>query len=253
MIKLLLSGCNGRMGRAVSELCRGSRDISVAAGIDVNAVKTDAYPVYADPLEFNGRADAVLDFSHVSTLESLLPYCLRRRLPLVLCTTGYSPEQEERIRKAAEDIPVFKSGNMSVGIALLSDLAERAARVLGQGFDAEIIETHHRKKLDAPSGTAVMLYDAVASGLPYSPEPVYDRHQVRRERADNQIGMHAVRGGTVVGRHDVLFAGHHETITLSHSAESREVFAAGALRAAAFVVEAGKPGLYCMKDMLGNL
>ena len=250
MIKLLLSGCNGRMGRAVSELCRNSRRVSVAAGLDINAEKTDTYPVYADPLEFNGHADAVLDFSHVSTLESLLPYCLRRRLPLALCTTGYSPEQEAQIKKAAEDIPVFKSGNMSVGIALLSDLAERAARVLGQGFDVEIIETHHRKKLDAPSGTAVMLYDAVASGLPYPPNPVYDRHQARRERADGEIGMHAVRGGTVVGKHDVLFAGHHETITLSHSAESREVFAAGALRAAEFIVAAGKPGLYCMKDML---
>ncbi len=252
MRKILLRGCNGKMGRNISELCSAYPDVMIVAGVDTNTVKLDQYPVYADLMEYAGPADVVVDFSSPHNVAGLLNYCVRRSLPIVLATTGYSAEQQLEIEAAAQRVPLFQSANMSLGVSLLVDLVRRAAEVLGEGYDIEIIERHHNQKVDAPSGTAMMLYKTLEGQLPYSPEPVYDRHEVRRKRGAHEIGIHAVRGGTIVGEHDVLFAGPGEVITLSHSAVSREVFAAGALRAALFMARQSKSGLYAMRDLLQN-
>jgi len=241
---MLLSGCNGRMGRAVAELCSDSKDVTIVAGLDMNTVKLDAFPVYADPMEFNGAADCAIDFSNASALGSLLDFCVSKSIPLVLCTTGYNYAQIAAINAASKEIPIFQSANMSYGIHVLKDLAARAAALLGGTFDIEIIERHHNQKLDAPSGTAITIYDAVAGALPHTAEPVYDRHAERKTRGKSEIGMHAVRGGTIIGDHELVFAGHGEVITISHSALSREIFAAGAVKAAIFMSDVKKPGLY---------
>ncbi|GHU93820.1 4-hydroxy-tetrahydrodipicolinate reductase [Clostridia bacterium] len=247
MTKILLSGCNGRMGRAVTALCGGSREAVIAAGIDVNAERNADYPVYANPSDFAGAADVAVDFSRIETLDALLPYCLRRNIPLVLCTTGYDEERFAKINAASERLPIFLSGNMSYGVAVLADLAERAAKALSN-YDIEIIERHHNQKLDAPSGTAAMLYKAVSSA---GSAPVHDRHTRRQTRDKREIGIHSVRGGTIVGEHEILFAGHHETITLTHRADSRELFADGALRAAKFMSGGvHEAGLYGMRDLI---
>jgi 4-hydroxy-tetrahydrodipicolinate reductase len=241
------------MGRAVSELCRSSPDAFIAAGLDVSAAPNGfAYPVYTSVGDYDGPADVALDFSAPATLDRLLPYCERRKLPLVVATTGHDPQRRAAIHAAARLIPVFQSGNLSLGINLLLQLVKRACAALGEDFDVEIIERHHNQKLDAPSGTALMLYNAAAAALPYEPEPVYGRHGRRAERGSHEIGLHALRGGTIVGEHEVVLAGQHEVITLSHSAGSREVFAAGALRAALFTAGLNRPGMYGMEDMLGT-
>lgn len=250
MRKILLSGCNGRMGRAVAELCENNREITVVAGLDANTVKLGGFPVYADPMEFGGYIDCVVDFSHTSALDALLSFCVRKKTPLVLCTTGHSDEQQTALAAAAKEIPIFRSANMSFGVHVLKDLVARAAKTLGESFDVEIIERHHNQKLDAPSGTAVALYDAIADALPYDPVPVYDRHCERRARDKREIGIHAVRGGTIVGEHEIIFAGHGEVITISHSALSREIFAAGAVKAAIFMSDVKKAGLYGFEDMM---
>ena len=252
MRRILLSGCNGRMGRAVSQLCENNQEAYISAGLDLNTVKQFAYPVYADPMEYGGRADVALDFSSPSALTPLLAYCQSRSMPLVLAITGYDEAQQALIREASAHIPIFQSGNLSLGINLLIDLVRRACAVLGEGFDVEIIERHHNQKVDAPSGTALMLYGAAAEALPYQPAPVYDRHGVHAKRDRREIGLHAVRGGSIVGDHEVVFAGHHEVISLSHSAGSREVFAAGALRAALFMAGVSRPGRYDMNDLLNK-
>ncbi len=250
MLQIVLSGCNGRMGKALAALAADAEGMVIAAGVDVVKTPSGSFPVYETPAEYTGPADVVVDFSHVSALPALLEYCKKRSLPLVLCTTGQSEEQKAQIREAAKEIPIFMSANMSVGVALVKDLVRRAAQVLN-GYDIEIIEKHHNQKLDAPSGTALMLADAAAEasgGKKY----VYDRHAVRKKREPGEIGISSVRGGTIIGEHEVLFAGYNEVITVSHSAQSRELFAAGALRAARFI--AGKPaGLYSMDDLVASL
>ena len=253
MTKIIISGCNGRMGRVVTELCAAKSGIQVVAGFDVNAVKLYDYPVYADPMEFSGEADVLIDFSIASSLENLLSYCAARKLPCILCTTGYSEGQLALISRTAETIPLFRSGNMSLGINLLTGLVKKAAAVLGEDFDIEIVERHHRMKVDAPSGTALMLADAAASALPYEPEYVYDRHSVREKRGDREIGISAVRGGTIVGEHDVIFAGPDEVLELKHAAYSRNVFANGAIAAAVYLAKVNKPGMYDMNDVLSEV
>ena len=249
MLRIALSGCNGRMGSALTHMCADAEGYSIVAGFDINTIKKSSYPVYADPFEYAGGVDVVVDFTHPSSLPQLLKYCTQKKSGLVLATTGYSSEQESMIADAAKGIPVFRSANMSLGVNLLIDLVQKAVKVLN-GFDIEIIEKHHNQKLDAPSGTAIMLADAVSGSLPYEPEYVYDRHTERKKRGSAEIGIHAVRGGTIVGEHEVIFAGQDEVITLSHSAHSREVFANGALNAALFI--AGKaPGIYSMTDLVG--
>ena len=249
MLRIILSGCNGYMGRVVTAIVADDPVISIVAGIDINTQTQGSYPVFACPDEYVGEADVILDFSSPSALDGLLKLGLSKSIPLILCATGYSPEQIAEIEKASDKIPVFRSGNMSLGINLLADLIKRACAVLGDDFDVEIVERHHRRKVDAPSGTALMLADAAASALPYEPEYVFERESKREPRNAGEIGISAVRGGTIVGVHDVIFAGQDEVIELRHSAASRDVFAVGALKAAKFIF--GKPpGMYNMQDVL---
>lgn len=253
MIKVLVSGCNGRMGQVVSRMCAEAQDMEVVAGFDLFTGKENPYPVSSAPSEFVGDADVIIDFSNPGFLDSILPYAVSRKTPIILCTTGFSPEQLAEISTAAKEIPVFKSGNMSLGINLLSKLLKKAASVLGSNFDVEIVERHHKMKVDAPSGTAIMLADAVSEGLPYSPEYVYERQSVRQKRGNNEIGISAIRGGTIVGEHEVIFCGPDEVIEFKHTAHSREVFANGALAAARFISGVSLPGMYDMNDALASV
>jgi len=248
MLNILLSGCMGHMGRVVAALASQREDMHVTAGIDPRGGAGLDFPVFTSPAEFRGRADVIIDFSHPSALAALLDYAVSHGTPAVICTTGLAEEQTAMIKRAAGRIPVFFSANMSLGVNLLRALAQRAAQVLGGTFDIEIVEAHHNQKVDAPSGTALMLADAIREVLPDT-HYVYDRSQVREKRGKKEIGLSAIRGGTIVGEHEIIFAGHSEVLRLSHSAQSKELFAAGALNAAAFVV--CKPaGLYDMRDMM---
>jgi len=249
MIKIILVGCNGYMGRVVTNLVKDDSAVSIVAGVDINNQKLDDYPVYKNPDEITENASVILDFSISAALDSLLVYAKAKKLPLILCATGYSPEQIDEIDKASKQIPVFRSGNMSLGVNLLIDLIQKASSVLGEDFDIEIVERHHRRKVDAPSGTAIMLADAAASVLQTKPEYVYERESKREPRSKKEIGISAVRGGTIVGVHDVIFAGQDEVIELRHSAASRDVFAVGAIKAVKYIIDKS-PGMYNMKDVL---
>ena len=250
MLKIALSGCNGRMGRVTTEICAEREQTIIVAGFDRNTEKRADYPVYADPFEFTGACDVLIDFSNADALSQLLKYCRKTKTPLVACTTGYSEEQVTQIEQAAQEIPILRSGNMSLGINLMMDLLRRCAQVLGDKYDVEIIEKHHNQKLDAPSGTALMLADAVSQALPYEAHYVYDRHERRAKRDPHEIGLHAVRGGTIVGEHEAIFAGRNETIEIRHVAQSRDLFASGALEAAGFLASCKEPGLYNMSHVI---
>ena len=251
MKKIILCGCGGRMGRAVSELIASSDECNIVAGVDINASELGAlcpFPVYENINDFSGKADVIIDFSHHSALASLLEYSEAHGTPLVIATTGHTDEERESMIKSAEKTAVFFSRNMSIGINLLIDLCKQASAMLGEDFDIEIIEKHHNNKLDAPSGTAMMIAEELKEQRGET-EFVYDRHDVRRKRSKSEIGIHAIRGGTIVGEHDVIFAGNNEIVTLSHTATSREIFANGALKAALFMV--GKTaGMYSMTDLI---
>lgn len=251
-MKLIISGCNGHMGRVVESICAAQADIEVVAGIDLLGNAGHDFPVCSSPAEFTGEADALIDFSSPAALESLLELGKARHIPLVLATTGYSPDQLASIGEAAREVPIFRSANMSLGINVLLDLVRRACAVLGEGFDVEIVERHHNRKVDAPSGTALMIADAAAGALPYAPAYVYDRQSVRKPRDRHEIGISAVRGGGIVGDHEVIFAGRDEVIEIKHSAMSREVFASGAVQAARFLSGVSAPGLYSMADLVAG-
>ncbi len=246
-MNILLCGCMGRMGHAVTA---AATEDTVVAGVD--AVCGDApYPVYARPEECIQTADVLIDFSNPTALRGVLDYAVSHGTPAVICTTGLNQEQITDLHQAARHIPVFFSGNMSLGVSVLAALTKKAAAILGDSFDVEIIEMHHNQKLDAPSGTALMLADAARQGLSYEPTYTYDRHAVRQKRDPHEIGISAVRGGTIVGEHQVIFAGKDEVINLTHRAQSREIFAVGALRAAQFLI--GKPaGMYSMEDLVNQ-
>lgn len=252
MLKIALSGCNGRMGRVISDIVANKKDMEIVAGFDINTEKHAGFPVYADPFEFQGACDVIIDFSNASSTEHLLAYCEQHNTPIVICTTGHSPEQLQNIRTASAKFPIFRSGNMSIGINLMMELLRKSASVLGDNFDVEIIEKHHNQKLDAPSGTARMLADAVADALPYDAEYVYDRHERRAKRPAHEIGISAIRGGTIVGEHSVLFCGRDEIIEIKHTALSREVFAVGAVDAAAFMANCKQPSIYDMSDVIAS-
>ncbi len=250
MTHIILSGCNGKMGQTITAAVAARDDCEIVAGFDINTAP-NTYPVFADPSACTIDADVIIDFSHPAMLNSVLAFAKEKALPIVIATTGLSEEQVSTIHDATAEIAVFSSANMSLGISLLAELAKKAAAILGTSFDVEIIEKHHNLKIDAPSGTALMLANAVKEGLPYEPEYVYDRHAVRQKRAPHEIGFSSIRGGTIVGEHDILFAGHDECITLSHSAASKGVFATGAVNAALFLV--GKPaGYYTMKELVAE-
>lgn len=253
MLKIIVSGCNGHMGQSVVGICSGMDDVEIPCGFNRTPTAKNGFPVYSDPVGYSGPADAVIDFSNPANLTALLDWCVERQIPAVLCTTGYSDEQLEEIEVASNKVPLFKSGNMSLGVNLMMRLVRRAASVLGENFDVEILERHHNRKLDAPSGTALMLAGAAAEGLPYTPEYVYERHSVRQKRRREEIGISSIRGGTIVGEHEVIFAGNDEVFTLEHRALSRDVFASGAIAAAKYIATVKEPGLYDMDDLLGDL
>ena len=253
MLKILISGCNGHMGQVVAQICRESGDVEVAAGFDLLGQEREDFPVYSSPAAFQGQADALIDFSSPAALPALLELGAVRHIPLVLATTGYSPKQLATIDDTARKVPIFRSGNMSLGINVLTELVSKAAAALGSDFDVEIIERHHRRKVDAPSGTALMLAQAASEALPYEPEYIYQRQSVRKPRDFKEIGISSVRGGNIVGDHEVIFAGRDEVIEMKHSAMSREVFASGALRAARFLAGVKTPGLYSMKDLVDQI
>ena len=249
MIRILVSGCNGHMGHVVCDCIAARTDCAAAAGLDLVLPEHSSFPVFTKPEDITAGVDVIIDFSHPSVLSPLLAYAVKNGIPAVLCTTGYSKEQVEEIKEASKKIPVFYSRNMSLGINLLIGLSKKAAQVLGEDFDIEIIEKHHNQKIDAPSGTALMIADAISSVEDRQMTYMYDRHSQRKKRNSDEIGIHSIRGGTIVGEHEVIFAGHHEVITLSHSAQSKEVFAAGAVNAAVFL-STQAPGLYSMPDLL---
>ena len=249
MPKIIISGCCGHMGHVLTKLCEEDADMEVVAGIDLAGQAYSSFPVYRTPADCVEAADVLVDFSTTSALSSLLTFCMDRRLPLVLCTTGYSEQQLGEIKLAANRLPLFRSANMSIGINLLLDLIKRAAFLLGKDFDIEIVEKHHRRKIDAPSGTALMLAEAAASGCADDMQYVFDRSPVRQPRQANEIGISAVRGGTIPGEHSVLFAGTDEVIEFKHTVYSRDVFAAGAIRAAKFMAIQTQPGMYSMSDI----
>lgn len=252
MIRILLSGCCGTMGHVVADYAAKQPECEISAGIDVRKDETFHFPVYANPENIPMQTgDVLIDFSNPSLLDSLLEFGIRTRTPLVLCTTGYNKQQIDSIRQASQQISIFFSGNMSLGINLLIALSQKAAKILGNDFDIEIIEKHHNKKIDAPSGTALMIADGISNALDENMEYVFDRHSRRKAREKNEIGIHSIRGGTIVGEHEIIFAGPQETVTLSHSAQSKEIFAAGALHAAAFLRNKVS-GLYNMSDMLNE-
>ncbi|MCL2638421.1 MAG: 4-hydroxy-tetrahydrodipicolinate reductase [Oscillospiraceae bacterium] len=252
MTKIALSGACGRMGRVIATLAAGRSDCEISAGIDCRCEKYAEFEMYCSISEIGEKPDVVIDFSHPSSLDDILSFCKARGVPAVLATTGYSEEEVEAIKSAAEQIPVFFTGNMSLGINLLADLARRAAKILGSQYDTEIIERHHNRKVDAPSGTAFMLADAINEVRANTLKYVYGRGGKHQPRTQNELGIHAVRGGTIVGEHEIIFAGHDEIISLSHSALSREVFANGAINAALFLAKKQK-GLYDMSDLLNSV
>ncbi len=248
MTKIILVGACGKMGGVIADIVNKRDDCEIVAGVD-RFPKECSFPVYEN-LEFvNECADVIIDFSHPSALDDLLSYSKETNTALVIATTGYDEEQKKKISDASKTSPIFFTYNMSMGINLLANLAQKATEILGSEFDIEIVEKHHNQKIDAPSGTALMLADAICEVTPNAMKYEYDRHSKREKRSRNEIGLHAVRGGTIVGEHEIIFAGRDEIITLSHSARSKEVFAVGAVNAAVYMN--GKPaGLYDMKELI---
>ena len=250
MIKILMHGCNGKMGRMITEIAKQDQDVEIVAGVDKYTAVANEYPVFETISECDVDADAVIDFSNAGAVDELLDYCVEKKLPVVLCTTGLSEEQLARVKEVSEKIAVLKSANMSMGINLLLKLLKDAAKVLAPaGYDMELVEKHHNQKLDAPSGTALALADSMNEALGNEYEYVYDRSQVRKKRDVKEIGISAVRAGTIVGEHEVIFAGTDEVIEFKHTAYSRSVFAKGAVEAAKFLTEQ-KRGMYDMGDVI---
>lgn len=250
MTDIILVGCNGKMGQVICRIAEADPDVKICCGIDITGEKRGDFPVYT---EFNPdvKGDVIIDFSHPSALAATLEYAKAASVPAVIATTGFSPEQKAELAAAAQQAPIFFSANMSLGVNLIIQLAQRAAQLLEDNFDIEIVEKHHNQKLDAPSGTALAIADAINAVSKAENEYVYDRHSVRKKRGKREIGIHAVRGGTIVGEHTVIFAGHDEIVEITHKAGSREIFAAGAVKAAKFM--AGKPaGLYDMQDLVAE-
>lgn len=252
MTKILMHGCNGKLGQVIARIISDFPDLELVAGVDRNLSIPNKFPVFSNIAECNVEVDVIVDFSIAPAVVPLIDYALAKKIPAVICTTGLSPEDISYLEKASLSIPIFFSANMSLGVNLLIALAKRATEVLGDsGFDIEIVEKHHNQKIDAPSGTALAMANAINDTLDNAYTLRFDRSTIREKRSKHEIGVHAIRGGTIVGEHDIIFAGNDEVITLSHSAASKEVFAVGALKAAKFL--AGKlPGLYDMQHLLNN-
>ena len=255
MVNIALNGCCGRMGQALSSLIAGKDNCKVIFGIDsVGNTKNYDFPVYksCDEIPSTAKADVIIDFSHFTAVRSITEYAAKSLTPIVVATTAITPEDKKFMQEISSEIPVFHSANMSIGICLIKELAKKAEIFLGEDFDVEIVERHHNQKLDAPSGTALAIADAIndASGDRF--EYIYDRSQRKQKRDKKELGISAVRGGTIIGDHEVIFAGTNEVIEITHRAQSREVFASGALKAAIYI--AGKePGFYNMETLASSL
>lgn len=250
MTRIIMSGCCGAMGRMIANIVKDDVDAEIVAGIDMVQDDTLGFPIFSSITECDVEADAIIDFSTPKILEQLLAYSEAKKVPVVLCTTGYSAEQLDQIEEAAKRTAVLKSANMSLGINTLLKLLQDAAKVFAaEGYDVEIVEKHHNQKLDAPSGTALALADSINEAMDNQYEYIYDRSQRRQKRDKKELGLSAVRGGTIVGEHDVIFAGTDEVITFSHTAYSKAVFGKGAVSAAKFLK--GKTvGRYDMADVI---
>ena len=250
MTRVIMHGCNGRMGHAIAGLIEEDQDIEIVAGVDAFGESNYSFPVFKSMEECDVLADVVIDFSNASAVDGLLAACEKKNLPVVLCTTGLSEEQLDNVKRTSEKIAILKSANMSVGVNMLMKVLSEISPVLAAaGFDIDIVEKHHNQKLDAPSGTAIALADSINASLPEKYDYVFDRSTRREKRPKNEIGISAVRGGTIVGDHDVIFAGMDEVVTISHRAYSRSVFAKGAVEAAKFL--AGKSaGMYDLSDVI---
>lgn len=251
MVKIIMHGCNGHMGQVISGIVEKDPDAEIVAGIDIADQGKNSYPVFTDIDACQVEADAIIDFSSAKATDKLLEYSAARQIPVVLCSTGLSQEQLAKVEETSRKVAVLKSANMSLGINTLLKLVQDAAKVLAAaGFDMEIVEKHHRLKLDAPSGTALALADSINEAMDNQYHYVYDRSQKREKRDDKEIGISAVRGGTIVGEHEIIFAGQDEVIEFKHTAYSKAVFGKGAVEAAKFL--AGKPaGRYDMSDVIG--
>lgn len=253
MLRLLLSGCNGRMGGMVVQCCASLPDVEIVAGCDLLGMDGRDFPVFSSPAGVSCPIDVAVDFSSPSALEGLLWFCQTRKIPLVLATTGHSPQQAEAVERAARSIPIFRAANLSVGANVLAWLVRQATAYLGEAYDVEIIERHHRYKKDAPSGTALLLARAASDGLSSPLTPVCRGFGRGVPRGHGEVGMCCVRGGGISGDHTVLLAGTDEVLELSHSALSRATFASGAVKAARFIAEVTQPGLYGMEDLIHHL
>lgn len=251
MVKVIMHGCNGHMGQVISGLIAQDQETEIVAGIDISDCRENGYPVFTDINACDVQADVMIDFSSFKATDGVLDYCRAKKLPLVLCTTGLTPEQLEKVKECSKETAILRSANMSLGINIMLKLIQDAAKVLaGAGFDMEIVEKHHKLKCDAPSGTALALADSLNEAMDGRYHYVYDRSQVHQSRDELEIGISAVRGGTIVGDHDVIFAGPDEVVTISHRAYSKTVFGKGAVEAAKYL--AGKPaGMYDMQNVIG--
>ena len=252
MLRIIMHGCNGHMGQVISGLVQQDPDVEIVAGISLSGKEKNGYPVFSDIHACQVEADVLIDFSSVKAIDALLEYCVARKLPVVLCTTGLSEEQLAKVEEAAKEVAVLKSANMSLGVNTLLKLIQDAAKVLATaGFDMEIVERHHKLKVDAPSGTALALADSLNEAMDNSYHYVFDRSQRRQQRDAKEIGVSAVRGGTIVGEHEIIFAGADEVVEFKHTAHSKAIFGKGAIEAAKFL--AGKPaGKYDMSHVIEN-
>jgi len=247
MVRVLLNGCNGKMGQAITRTAKFRNDIKVVAGVDALNQECSSYPVYKSPYDVKEEIDLIIDFSHFSAVKGILGFALDKKLPIVIATTGLTDEHKAMISEASQTIPVLLSANMSLGINLLIELVKKAAKTLYGTFDIEIVEKHHNQKVDAPSGTALAIADAINSALsPHQLKYVYDRHSTIQKRTRDEIGIHSIRGGTITGEHSVIFAGNDEVIEIKHTAASKDLLAEGALKAALFL-HGKAPGYYKMQ------
>jgi len=251
MVKIFLNGCCGRMGKAIANLCVNNPEYKIVAGGDIVENPSYDFPVYTNLNDCTEDFDAIIDFSNAKAVPAILEFALNRKKPFVCCTTALSDETIASIQTASETIAVFKSANMSLGINMMVELCKKATKILYPEFDIEIVEAHHNRKLDAPSGTAIMIADGIKQEISDDVEYVYDRHSVNKARSKNEIGISAIRGGNIVGEHSAMFISDEEILTISHSAQTRDVFAKGALTAAKFM--AGKNnGYYTMSDVIAQ-